>query len=194
MILSILLLHLVIGVGIIATGRRLGRRGFAVAAVAPAATLIWLATEVGGVLDGRPVSETVEWVPELGLSLGLRLDPLGAVMVTLVSGIGLLVCLYSLGYFSAAPDRASATARLAGLLTIFAGAMLGVVLSDHLLALFVFWELTSVTSYLLIGNDDRSARARQAALQAIIVTGAGGLALLAGLVLIGQAAAGELGQ
>ena len=185
MILAILLLHLVLGPGIVAAGDRLGRRGFTLAALAPAATLAWLVTRLGGVLEGRPATQTVEWVPELGLTLGLRLDALGAVMVVLVSGIGLLVCLYSLRYFAPA---GAGTARLAGLMTLFAGAMLGVVLTDHLLALFVFWELTSVTSYLLIGNDDRSPQARQAALQAIIVTGAGGLALLAGLVLIGQVA------
>jgi multicomponent Na+:H+ antiporter subunit A len=66
--------------------------------------------------------------------------------------------------------------------------MLGVVLADHLLALFVFWELTSITSYLLIGNDDRNPRARAAALQAILITGAGGLVAARRLVLIGQAA------
>ena len=106
-------------------------------------------------------------------------------MVGLVSGVGLLVCIYSLSYFS---RRTPGTGRLAGLLTLFAGAMLGVVLSDHLLSLFVFWELTSITSYLLIGNDDRNPRARDAALSAILITGAGGLAMLAGLILIGQAA------
>ena len=62
-------------------------------------SLVWLATEIGGVLEGRPVSETVEWVPDIGLTLGLRLDALGAVRVTLVSGIGLLVCLFSHRYF-----------------------------------------------------------------------------------------------
>ena len=74
------------------------------------------------------------------------------------------------------------------MMTIFAGAMLGVVLSDHLIALFIFWELTSITSYLLIGNDDTNPRARAAALQAILITGMGGLVLLAGLIIIGQSA------
>ena len=71
---------------------------------------------------------------------------------------------------------------------LFAGSMLGLVLADNLIVLFGFWELTSITSFLLIGNDHTSAEARAAALQALLVTGAGGLAMLAGFVLIGQAA------
>ncbi len=185
MILAVLILHLVLGLGITAFHRVLGRRGFAWAAIAPLLTLVWLITVAGDVLDGDPVEQTVRWVPQLDLTIGMRLDPLGAVMVGLVSGIGLLVCLFALEYFS---HPTPGTGRLAGLLTLFAGAMLGVVLSDHLLALFVFWELTSVTSYLLIGNDDTNPRARDAALTAVLITGAGGLVMLAGLVLIGQSA------
>ena len=185
MILAILTLHFVLGIAIVVAGDRLGRRGFAVAALAPALTLIWLVTRAGEAIDGRPTVQTIEWVPQLRLAIDLRLDALGVVMVGLVSGIGLMVCVYALGYFS---HPKPGTGRLAGLLTAFAGAMLGVVLADHLLTLFVFWELTSITSYLLIGNDDKNPRARDAALSAILITGAGGLALLAGLVLIGQSA------
>ena len=130
------------------------------------------------------MTESFAWVEQLGITIDLRLDAFALVMVALVSGIGLLICVYSLGYFS--HDKPG-LARLAGVLTLFAGAMLGVVLSDQLIALFIFWELTSVTSYLLIGNDDTNPRARAAALQAIFITGAGGLAMLAGLIIIGQA-------
>lgn len=185
MILAVLLFHLALGLVLTAFHGRLGRRGFALATLAPLVTLVWLVSVGGGVVDGDPVEQTVRWVPQLDLTIGLRLDALGVVMVGIVSGIGLLVCLYSLGYFS---EGAPETGRLAGLLTLFAGAMLGIVLSDHLLALFVFWELTSVTSYLLIGNSDRKPEARDAALMAILITGAGGLVMLGGLVLIGQAA------
>ena len=185
MIAALLILHAAVGIAIVASGDRFGRQAFAIAAVAPAATLAWMLTQLGDVLDGDPTTESYEWIPQVGLEIGLRLDALGAVMVFLVSGIGLLVCIYAMGYFS---HPKPGTARLAGLLTMFAGAMLGVVLTNHLLALFVFWELTSITSYLLIGNDDKNPRARDAALTAILITGAGGLALLAGLVMIGQAA------
>ncbi|MGE5211295.1 MAG: proton-conducting transporter membrane subunit, partial [Acidobacteriota bacterium] len=180
----LLVLHLAVGIGVVAGGRALGRRAFLLAAVAPLATVIWAASHASGVLDGEPVTESYAWVEQLGITIDLRLDAFALVMVTLVSGIGLLICVYSLGYFS--HDRPG-LARLAGVLTLFAGAMLGVVLADHLIALFVFWELTSVTSYLLIGNDDTNPRARAAALQAIFITGAGGLAMMAGLIIIGQA-------
>jgi multicomponent Na+:H+ antiporter subunit A len=181
----LLLVHLIVGVAIVTSGDRLGGRAFGVAAVAPLATLVWTATKFDQVLDGDPVTVDYTWVAGLGLGLDLRLDAFGLAMVALVSGIGLLVCIYAIGYFSHAKPG---TARLAGLMTLFAGAMLGVVLADHLLALFVFWELTSVTSYLLIGNDDRNPRARAAALQAILITGAGGLVMLVGLIIVGQAA------
>jgi multicomponent Na+:H+ antiporter subunit A len=180
----LLFLHLVVGVGIVAGGRMLGRQAFLLAAVAPLATVIWAATKADQVLDGQPVNESFAWVEQLGITIDLRLDAFALVMVALVSGIGVLICVYSLGYFS--HDRPG-LARLAGILTLFAGAMLGVVLSDQLIGLFVFWELTSITSYLLIGNDDTNPRARAAALQAITITGAGGLVMMAGLIIIGQA-------
>ncbi|MFM7064279.1 MAG: hydrogen gas-evolving membrane-bound hydrogenase subunit E [Actinomycetes bacterium] len=164
--------------------RRLGAAAFPLATLPHLATLAWLAVVAGDVLDGTPVTASVAWVDTLDLSVTLRLDGFGLLMGLLVSGIGVLVSVFSAGYFSAKQDRA----RIAGLLTCFAGAMLGLVWADGLLTLFVFWELTSVASFLLIGTDDRSPTARAAALRALLVTGAGGLSLLAGLVLLGSAA------
>ena len=98
----------------------------------------------------------------------------------------MLVCLYAARYFDhEAPDSA---ARIAGLLVLFAAAMLLLVLADNLLLLYVGWELTTISSYLLIGNDHTDPRARAAALHALLVTSMGGLVMLAGLVLLGQAA------
>jgi multicomponent Na+:H+ antiporter subunit A len=182
---ALLLLYLVLGVGIVAAGKALGRRAFAVAALAPLVTVVWAIARSDQVVDGEPVTESFTWVAGLDLAIDLRLDAFALVMVSLIAGIGLLICLYSLSYFAA--DKPG-VGRLAGVMTIFAGAMLGVVLSDHLIALFIAWELTSVTSYLLIGNDDTNPRARAAALQALLITGAGGLALLAGFIIIGQQA------
>ncbi|HSP29270.1 MAG TPA: proton-conducting transporter membrane subunit, partial [Ilumatobacteraceae bacterium] len=181
---ALLVLHVVVGIGIVAGGRALGRRAFLVAATAPLATVIWAATKASDVLDDRPVTESYAWVGQLGMSIDLRFDAFALVMVSLVSGIGVLICVYSLGYFR---HDQPGLARLAGVQTLFAGAMLGVVLSDHLVALFVFWELTSITSFLLIGNDDTKPRARAAAVQAVFITGTGGLVMLAGLIVIGQA-------
>ncbi|MGK2949183.1 MAG: hydrogen gas-evolving membrane-bound hydrogenase subunit E [Acidimicrobiales bacterium] len=162
-------------------GQRLGRRAFLVAAVAPLATVGWALSVAPSVLDGEPETAAVGWVPELGLALDLRLDAFALLMVGLVSGIGVLVFVYAHSYFSDRPDLG----RFAATLTAFAGSMLGLVLSDNLLGLFLFWELTSVTSYLLIGFDDTKASARAAALQAILITGVGGLAMLGGFVVIG---------
>ena len=181
----LLLIHLALGVGLLLTGDRLGRQAFTVAGIAPALTVGWMLSQVGAVVgvEGEPREESVVWVDGLNIALDLRLDSFGVVMTAIVSGIGLLVCIYSIGYFS---HIKPGQARLAGLMVLFAGAMLGVVWADHLIALFVAWELTSITSYLLIGNDDKNPAARAAALQAIFITGAGGLALLLGLIIIGQ--------
>ena len=153
----LLVFHLVLGVAIIAAGRSLGRRGFALAGLAPLATVVWAITKSDRVLDGEASIETFSWVGGLDIAIDLRLDAFALLMVALVSGIGLLICIYALGYFQPhGPDDVvkDNVGRLAGMMTLFAGAMLGVVLSDHLIALFIFWELTSITSYLLIGNDD----------------------------------------
>ena len=154
------------------------------AAVPLAATVVWLVARGGGALDGRPVTESVEWVPALGVDLDLRLDGFAVLFAALVSGIGVLIVAYSASYLAAA---GRGQGRLLGLLVLFAGSMLGLVLADNLIVLFGFWELTSITSFLLIGNDHDAVKARAAALQALLITGAGGLAMLAGVVLIGQA-------
>lgn len=180
---AILILHFLLGALLVLLGNRVGRRGFLIAALAPLTTLIWIALNASSIVNGETRSWNVNWVPSLGLAVSLRVDALSLVMLVLVAGIGLLVCTYAYRYFSATKP---ALGRLSGLLTLFAGSMTGLVVADHLLALFLFWELTSVTSYLLIGNDDKNPRARDAALSAILITGAGGLVLLAGLVLLGQ--------
>ncbi len=183
-LLALLGLHAVLAGAAPVLGRRLGPRVLLVCALAPAATVAWALARAGGVLDGRPVTEVRPWVGELGVELAFRLDGFSLLMVALVSGIGVPVFVYAWRYFAPRPD----IGRFAGLLTAFAGAMLGVVLTDNLLVLYVCWELTSITSYLLIGFDDTKAPARAAALQALLITGAGGLAMLAGFVLLGQAA------
>jgi multicomponent Na+:H+ antiporter subunit A len=177
----LLILHALVAVTVLVAGPRLGRSAFLVAAVAPLVTTVWAVAVAPAVLDGEVRTVEVGWVPELGLALDLRVDAFALLMVGLVSGIGLLVFLYAHQYFGDRPDLG----RFAATLTAFAGSMLGLVLADNLLGLFVFWELTSVTSYLLIGFDDTKATARAAALQAILITGVGGLAMLGGFVVLG---------
>ena len=182
--LLILALHLVAALVCLAPGEHARRWTLGVATVPPLIGFVWLCTRAGAVLDGRPVVESVEWVPQIGLTLDLRLDGFALLMGLLVTGIGVLVFTYAISYFT----HEQAVGRMAGLLVAFAGAMLGLVLSNGLLTLFVFWELTSITSFLLIGFDDRSTAARTAAVRALLVTGMGGLCLLAGLLILGEVA------
>src|SRR5690606_2019241 len=159
---------------------RLGRRGFAVLAVPPAALLAWAVAAAPRILDGDPIRERLSWAPSLGFEVTVALDGFSLLMLTLVSGVGVLVLAYAAAYLG---DRAD-LGRLGGLLLAFGGSMAGLVVVDDLLAVFLFWEATSFTSYLLIGTEDRSATARAAALRALLTTGAGGLAMLGGFVLL----------
>jgi multicomponent K+:H+ antiporter subunit A len=154
---------------------------FAAALVAlPAlAIVLWLAP---GALAGGTYVARWEWVPQLGLELALRWDGLSFLFALLITAIGSLVIAYSRWYLG--PDEYSP--RFYGLLLAFMGAMLGIVLAENLLVLVVCWELTSITSFLLIGFRGGSAESRQGARLALLITGGGGLALLAAMLLIGE--------
>jgi multicomponent Na+:H+ antiporter subunit A len=123
------------------------------------------------------------WAPALNLSLSFRFDGLSTLFAVLIVGVGTLITAYATKYLESHPHRG----RFAVALFAFMGAMLGLVLSDNVIGLFVFWELTGFTSYLLIGFDHERPAARRAALQALLVTGGGGLALLGASLLLMQA-------
>jgi multicomponent Na+:H+ antiporter subunit A len=129
-----------------------------------------------------PFSVTTPWAPSLGLSLSFHFDGLSTLFAVLITGIGTLIVPYASTYLGAHPFAG----RFHVSLFAFMGSMLGVVLSDNVLLLFVFWELTGFTSYLLIGFDFVRPETRSAALQALLVTAGGGLALLAAGVLLAQ--------
>ncbi len=134
------------------------------------------------VFAGEVQRWSVDWVPAIGLSFGLRIDGLAWMFALLVTGIGALVVLYAAWYLS---DK-DPPARFFMFLMLFMGAMLGVVTASNLLLLAVFWEATSLSSFLLIGFWNGRADARQGARMALAITGAGGLALLGGAVLLGR--------
>jgi multicomponent Na+:H+ antiporter subunit A len=180
----VLAAHLIVVAAALLWGRSLGRAVFVVGALAPLTALAWAVSVAPAVLGGDAQVVSAAWVESLGLTIDLRIDAFSLLMVLVVSAIGVLVFAYSTFYFTPRADLGGFAATLVG----FAGAMLGVVTADNVLVLFVFWELTSVTSFLLIGFDDRSATARAAALKALLVTGIGGMAMLAGLVMVGQEA------
>ena len=154
------------------------------AAAANGAALILLLILAPAVLDGEVVTARVEWVPALGLAANFFLDPLGLLFAGLILGIGLLVILYARFYLGPAEP----IGRFYSFLLLFQGAMLGIVLADNLLLLLVFWELTSLSSFLLIGFWRHLPEARQGARMALAVTGGGGLALIAGLMILGSIA------
>jgi multicomponent Na+:H+ antiporter subunit A len=164
--------------------RALGKRAGVVLATAPALLFAHLARFLGPSAAGQVVEESWPWVAGMGIRLAFRLDGLSLLFALLVTGIGAVVLVYGGGYLKGDPRLG----RFYSATLFFMAAMLGLVLADDALALFVFWELTSVSSYLLIGFDHEQEKARKSALQALFVTGAGGLALLAGLLLLGQVA------
>ncbi|MBP8884997.1 MAG: monovalent cation/H+ antiporter subunit A, partial [Pseudomonas sp.] len=171
---------------------RLGRSACAAAAaIAPVVALILLFNHQSAVFAGEVLRVKLEWLPHLGLNLSLRLDGLGFLFALLILGIGLLVILYARYYLA----KTEPMGRFFAFLLLFMGAMLGVVLSENLLLMLMFWELTSLSSFLLIGFWGSRSEARKGARMALAITGGGGLALLAGILLIGHIAGSfELSQ
>ena len=186
---ALLLLHLLAAVLAPVLVRWWGRRAFLVLALVPAAAFGWLPAQLTTVTHGGEVREVTPWIPTLDLDIALRLDPLSLTFGLLVAGVGALVLVYCARYFEPGDDGIG---RFAGNLTAFAGSMLGLVLADDLLLLYVFWELTTVFSFLLIGGGGTRLAARRAASQALILTTAGGLSMLVGLLLIGRASGSYL--
>ncbi|WP_433317427.1 Na+/H+ antiporter subunit A [Micromonospora chersina] len=181
--LVLLILHLVAALSAPLLVRRWGPRACLLLALAPAATVGWAVAHTGAVRHGGAVVETYPWVAELHLDVALRVTTLSWLMLLLVGGVGALVLVYSARYFHAG---SAGLARFAAVMVAFAGAMLGLVVSDDLLLLYVFWELTTVFSYLLIGHSTERRSSRWAAAQALTVTTLGGLAMLVGFLLLGH--------
>lgn len=150
--------------------------------VFPAVLALYFLSRMGEVVGGEAVRVTYPWVPAMGLQLSFNLDGLGLLFALAITVVGTLIITYAGSYLKGHPSLP----RFYLFILMFMASMLGVVLSDNLIALFVFWELTSITSYFLIGFEHDKATARAAALQALLVTGTGGLALMAGVLLMGQ--------
>ncbi len=164
-------------------GRQRDYAGWLLALFSAGITLYFF-SQIPGVAQGGAPSVKIPWAPALGVELALRLDGLGLLFALLISGIGTFVAIYANDYLKS--DRR--LSRFYFWLFIFMASMLGVTVADNLILLFVFWELTSLSSFLLIGFNHEEEASRAAALQALLVTGGGGLAMLAGLVLLGKAA------
>ncbi|WP_026536602.1 Na+/H+ antiporter subunit A [Arthrobacter sp. H14] len=173
---------------------KIGRAAFYLLAAVPAGSLIWLIGQYDAVMSGGsgadsgangPPTLVIEWIPDLKLELAFRLDALAWILSLLILGVGALVLFYCARYFR---DNDAGLGAFGSQLLAFSGVMFGLVIADDLILLYVFWELTSILSYLLIGYSRGRLAARRSALQALIVTTFGGLAMLVGLVMIGQTA------
>ncbi len=146
--------------------------------------LILVGLQAPAVLRGEVVQARIEWLPAIGLNANFMLDGLGLLFAGLILGIGLLIILYARFYLSNADPMGTFYTYL----MLFQGAMLGIVLSDNILLLLIFWELTSLSSFLLIGYWKHLPEGRQGARMALAVTGSGGLAMIAGMLILGQIA------
>jgi multicomponent Na+:H+ antiporter subunit A len=161
--------------------KRIGARAFFVAALLPIAAFIDAARRGPEVLSGGIPFESYTWIPQLDIALSMRMDTLAWIMTLIVTGVGALVMIYCRWYFD---GKKVGVGQFAAVLLAFAGAMYGLVLTDDIVVLVMFWEITSVLSYLLIGFYNARGASRRAALQALLVTTLGGLVMLIGVVML----------
>ncbi|GAB35980.1 Na+/H+ antiporter subunit A [Gordonia otitidis] len=162
--------------------RTLGTKGFYVLALAPLGALVWVLLNWPQA-HHAPRVETVSWAPTLSMDFVMRFDTLTAIMSVLILGVGALVLCYCANYFDDARPR---VAIFGGEMIAFAAAMFGLVASDNMLMLYIFWELTTVLSFMLVGFYHVRATSRRSATQALLVTTAGGLAMLVGIIMLGE--------
>lgn len=181
MLYALIAAHAVLGALTPVLVKRIGARVYYVLLLAPLAAAAWMTSLAPGIVRGEVYTFTYQWIPTLDVDLSLRIGLLQWVFGMIVTWVGTLVLLYSRWYF-----EGMTTGRSAALLTLFAGAMLGLVTADSLVILFIFWEITTVLSYLLIGHDPTRRANRGAAQTALIVTTTGGLAMLMGIVAVWQ--------
>jgi multicomponent K+:H+ antiporter subunit A len=162
---------------------RAGRNVCAITTAVPTlAALTMLLILAPAVLRGEVVQAEIEWLPQLGLSAAFFLDGLGLLFAGMILGVGSLIILYARFYLSGEDPMG----QFYTYLLLFQGAMLGIVLSDNILLLLIFWELTSLSSFLLIGYWKHLPEGRQGARMALAVTGAGGLAMIGGMLILGN--------
>nr|WP_179275277.1 Na+/H+ antiporter subunit A [Rhodococcus sp. 06-1059B-a] len=178
--LAILLAHTVAAVFAPLLVRWWGRNAFFPLALVPLVSLVWVFANWN-----TEQSLNIEWVPGLSMDLDMRFDSLAAIMSLLVLGIGALILVYCARYFE---DDEPRLGIFAAEMVAFAGAMFGLITADNMLVLYIFWEITTVLSFLLVGHYAERASSRRAATQALLVTTAGGLAMLVGIIVLAQVA------
>lgn len=181
----IILVPLILGTTLVPALQRISRGMTALGAIGISlCCFLLLLSQTTSVLQGNSLVQHWDWLPQAGIHLSFRLDALGLMFALLISGIGTLIMIYAYYYLSAK----NSLAKLYQLLMLFMAAMLGISLSNNLMLLLVFWELTSISSFLLVGYWSQYEVAQRGARMALTITGMGGLALLAGFILLGHIA------
>ena len=176
----IILLPLILGTTLVSWLKHVSRGATALGAIGVSLTsFILLLTQAKQVFQGVVISQSWQWLPQIGIDLSFRLDALGLIFALLISGIGTLIYIYA--YFYLSPKNS--LSKLYFLLMLFMAAMLGISLSNNLIILLVFWELTSISSFLLVGYWSNYDAAQRGSRMALTITGMGGLAMLGGFVL-----------
>lgn len=179
----IILLPLILGTVLVLWLKKFSREATALGAIGVSLTsFTLLLTQAKEVLNGNAVSEQWHWLPQFGIDLSFRLDALGLIFALLISGIGTLIYIYAYYYL----NPKNSLSKLYALLMLFMAAMLGISLSNNLIVLLVFWELTSISSFLLVGYWSNYEAAQRGSRMALTITGMGGLAMLGGFILLGQ--------
>lgn len=179
----IILLPLILGTTLVSWLKQFSRGVTAFGAIAVSlSSFILLLMQAKQVFQGSVISQSWEWLPQVGIDLSFRLDALGLIFALLITGIGTLIYIYAYYYLS----PKNSLSKLYSLLMLFMAAMLGISLSNNLILLLVFWELTSISSFLLVGYWNNYDAAQRGSRMALTITGMGGLAMLGGFVLLGQ--------
>ncbi len=182
--LTAILTGILFSIFLVFAGKYLKGRLAILSAIVPLGLFVYFLNFTTRIANGEVISQTFEWVPSLGVNLGFTLDGVSLIFALMITGIGFLVFAYTAAYLKGHEFLD----RFYGYLGIFMAAMLGVVLSDNIISLFVFWELTSISSFFLIGFNNKEEASRKSAILALAITGTGGLLLLAGVLILGNVA------
>lgn len=179
----IILLPLVLGTTLVSWLKQFSRGVTALGAIGVSlSSFLLLLSQAPAIFDGAVMTQTWSWLPQLGIDFSFRLDSLGLLFALLISGIGTLIYIYAYYYL----NPKNSLSKLYLLLMLFMAAMLGISLSNNLIILLVFWELTSISSFLLVGYWSNYEAAQRGSRMALTITGMGGLAMLGGFILLGQ--------
>ncbi|TQD40484.1 putative monovalent cation/H+ antiporter subunit A [Haloflavibacter putidus] len=179
--LTAIVLGFIFSIFLIFGGKFIKGKFSLVSSLIPLSLFVYFSRFIGQVSQGEVIERTYQWIPSFGVNLTFRLDGLSLLFSLMITGIGFLVFMYTSAYLR----NHKYLDRFYGYLSVFMAAMLGLVLSDNMISLFVFWELTSISSFFLIGFNNTSSASRKSALTALGITGLGGLFLLPGSLVLG---------